>query len=191
MSLTRTPTNTLGLPLPNFTLPGTDHRTYSPRDFADAAVLVAVFTCNHCPYAQAVRPRLIRLWEQVKRQPVQFVAINSNDESSYALDSFLHMQESRFDYPFPYLRDETQDVARQFGAVCTPDIFVYSQSRVLAYRGRFDDDWKDESKVTAHDLADALTALVSRGVPARTQHPSMGCSIKWRIVRPLDILTSI
>ena len=92
------------------------------------------------------------------------------------------MKEERYNYPFPYLRDESQGAARAFGAVCTPDIFVYDRERKLAYRGRFDDNWKDESKITSHDLARALEALLTGQRPDPDQKPSMGCSIKWKRV---------
>lgn len=180
MALTYTPEPALGRPLPPFSLPGVDGMTYRESDFADAKILVVFFTCNHCPYAQATRPRLIKLAGTMRGQGVQFVAINANDETNYPEDSFEHMKEERYNYPFPYLRDESQEVARAFDAVCTPDIFVYDEKRTLAYRGRFDDNWKDETKVTRRDLANALEQLL-RGEGAPTeQFPSMGCSIKWK-----------
>ena len=167
-------------PAIEFTLPGTDDQTYSLADFQAAKALVVIFTCNHCPYAQAVRPTLIEIANQYAAEGIAFVAINPNDETSYPLDSLEHMREERYDYPFPYLRDATQEVAKAYGAVCTPDIFVYDGERKLAYHGRVNDNWQEPEKVTSHDLRDALEALLRKQRPNQEQHPSMGCSIKWR-----------
>jgi hypothetical protein len=113
---------------------------------------------------------------------VQLVAVCSNDAETYPDDAFdkLAARWREKEYGFPYLHDEAQEVARAFGAVCTPDIFVYDRDRRLAYRGRIDDSWKDETRVTRRELAEALEALVAGGKPAPEQRPSMGCSIKWR-----------
>ena len=113
---------------------------------------------------------------------MQLVGICSNDAETYPDDAFdqLAARWRARGYGFPYLHDEPQTVARAFGAVCTPDIFVYDRDRRLAYRGRIDDSWKDESKVTRRELATALDALLEGGKPGVAQRPSMGCSIKWR-----------
>jgi peroxiredoxin len=177
-----TPPPELGTPCPDFSLPAVDGKTYTQGDFAGAPVLCVMFICNHCPYVKAVEDRLIRLAAELGPRGVQFVAVCSNDAESYPDDAFDKLRDRWRDksYGFPYLHDEAQDVARAFGAVCTPDIFVYGRDRKLAYRGRIDDSWKDESKVTRRELADALEALLTgRPVPA-PQRPSMGCSIKWR-----------
>jgi peroxiredoxin len=177
-----TPPPELGAPCPGFSLPAVDGRRYSRDDFATHRVLCLMFICNHCPYVKAVEDRIIRLARAFEPQGVQFVAVCSNDAESYPDDAFDKLRDRWRDkgYGFPYLHDEAQDVARAFGAVCTPDIFVYDRSRRLAYRGRVDDSWKDESKVTRQELGDALEALVSGKMPSATQRPSMGCSIKWR-----------
>ncbi len=177
-----TPPPALGTPCPDFRLPAVDGQSYTRDDFTASPVLVVMFICNHCPYVQAVEDRLLRLGRALGPRGVAFVAICSNDARTYPDDAFDKLRDRWRDkgYGFPYLHDEAQDVARAFGAVCTPDIFVYDADRRLAYRGRIDDSWKDESRVTRHDLADALEALLAGGRPAPEQRPSMGCSIKWR-----------
>jgi hypothetical protein len=131
---------------------------------------------------KAVEDRIIRLARAFEGRGVQMVAICANDAEGYPDDAFDKLEErwQAKGYGFPYLHDEKQDVARAFGAVCTPDIFVYDRARKLAYRGRIDDSWKDESKVTRQELREALEALVAGQTPSGQQRPSMGCSIKWR-----------
>ena len=176
-----TPPPELGAPCPDFRLPAVDGRAYARDDFAASPVLVVMFICNHCPYVKAVEERLIGLRREYGARGVQLVGVCSNDAASYPDDAFdeLAARWRARDYGFPYLHDEAQSVARAFGAVCTPDIFVYDGARRLAYRGRIDDSWKDESKVTRRELAAALDALLAGDKPVATQRPSMGCSIKW------------
>lgn len=165
-----------------FSLKGTDERTYALETFSDARVLVVIFMCNHCPYIQACIDRLVALQRDFADRSVRFVGINSNDSTDYPEDNFEAMQaffiEKKMN--FPYLHDVAQQVAREYDAVCTPDIFAYDAQRKLQYHGRIDNNWKDASKVTSHELRDALDALVNGRVPGQVQHPSMGCSIKWR-----------
>jgi peroxiredoxin len=177
-----TPPAELGAPCPDFRLPAVDGRTYARDDFAGAPALVVMFICNHCPYVKAVEDRLIRLARELGPRGVRFVGMCSNDAETYPDDAFDKLAERWRErgYGFPYLHDERQTVARAFGAVCTPDIFVFDADRRLAYRGRIDDSWKDEGKVTTRELADALEALLAGKRPSATQRPSMGCSIKWR-----------
>ena len=179
MTLLHTPKAELGSAMPVFNLPGTDGKNYTPRNSQKAKALVVFFTCNHCPYAQAAKPQLEALAKEYNNQSIQFVAINSNDETEYAEDSFEKMREGKFNYPFPYLRDESQEVAKNFGAVCTPDIFVYDNERKLAYRGWINDNWQEPEKATTHDLKDAIEQLLKGEKPSTEQSPSMGCSIKW------------
>jgi peroxiredoxin len=166
---------------PDFELPATDGNSYSLASFDEADVLVVMFICNHCPYVKAVRQRLVELAEDKAAESVAFAAISSNDAKNYPEDSFDKMKEvaEEFGFPFPYLYDETQQVARKYGAVCTPDFFVFDEDRQLRYRGRLDDNWKDASKVTRHDLRDAIDTLLSGETPDADQVPSRGCSIKW------------
>ena len=171
----------LGSSCPDFQLPATDGNVYTRDDFAGAPVLVVMFICNHCPYVKAVEDRLVGLAREHTRG-VQFVAICSNDAVSYPEDAFDKLKERwRLKvYGFPYLYDESQSVAHAFDAVCTPDIFVYDRDRRLAYHGRVDDSWRDPTKVTRRDLADALEALLRGQRPSPDQIPSLGCSIKWK-----------
>ena len=173
----------LGTPAPDFELPATDGETYALSDFAEADVLVVMFICNHCPYVKAVRGRLVDLANELSDAPVAFAAINPNDAENYPEDDFEHMQEvaEEYDFPFPYLRDESQEVARAYGAVCTPDIFVYDEDRELAYRGRIDDNWKEPDQVERRALHEAIQTLLDGGRPdPDDQIPSQGCSIKWK-----------
>ena len=177
-----TPPAALGAACPSFRLPAVDGGTYALSDFAASPVLVIMFICNHCPYVKAVEDRLIQLARAYGPRGVQLVGVCANDAVTYPDDSFANLAARWREkaYGFPYLHDEPQAVARAFGAVCTPDIFVYDRDRRLAYRGRIDDSWKDESKVTRRELAAALDALLAGARPAAEQRPSMGCSIKWR-----------
>ena len=173
---------TLGSACPDFRLRAVDGRTYTRDDFGAAPVLVVMFICNHCPYVQAVEDRLIALAKRV-RAPTRCSSWGSapTTPATYPDDAFDKLAERWRNkaYGFPYLHDESQSVARAFGAVCTPDLFVFDEKRRLAYRGRIDDSWKDPAKVTRRDLADALTALLAGQAPAAEQRPSLGCSIKW------------
>jgi peroxiredoxin len=175
-----TPPADLGSKLPPFTLKAVDGRTLSDSDFQAEALLV-VFMCNHCPYAKAVEDRVINLAYAFASDKLQVVAICANDAAEYPEDAFPKLRErwEQKKMPFPYLHDETQEVARAFGAVCTPDFFLYESGRHLAYRGRLDDNWKEPSKVTRQELRDAIELVLQGKVPS-TQHPSMGCSLKWK-----------
>ncbi len=172
----------LGSRCPDFRLPAVDGKIYQRDDFAAAPVLVVMFICNHCPYVQAVEDRILALAREYGPRGVQLVGVCSNDAASYPDDGFERLRErwQRKQYGFPYLHDEAQTVGREFGAVCTPDIFVYDAPRQLAYRGRIDDSWKDPTKVSRRELASALDALLGGQAPAQPQHPSIGCSIKWK-----------
>ncbi len=168
----------LGSALPSFQLKNTDGKICTPKNFIDAKILVIVFTCNHCPYAQAVENRLLEFHKKYAKKNVQLVCINANDAENYPDDSFQNMQKKK--YPFPYLYDETQSTARIFQAQCTPDLYVYDGAQRLAYHGRFDDNWQNEKTVTSHDLEDAVKALLAGKMPSPDQKSSMGCSIKWK-----------
>ncbi|MDH5596757.1 MAG: thioredoxin family protein [Candidatus Peregrinibacteria bacterium] len=171
----------MGTPIIDFTLPATDGKTYSVGDFEDQEVLVVIFMCNHCPYVKAVIDRLIAIQEDYRGRGVQLIGINANDASRYPDDSFEAMQEwsAEKGINFVYLHDEDQGVARAYEAQCTPDIYVFDKARQLVYHGRVDDNWQEPEKVTQRDLRAALDAiLLGQLVPP--QHPSMGCSIKWK-----------
>jgi len=182
MALTQSNGMPLGKAAPEFSLPATDGRSYALADFSDAAVLVVVFTCNHCPYAMAVEDRLVEFQREFGARGVRLVAINSNDASKYPADSFEAMgQRARAKgFNFPYLFDESQAIAHAYDAACTPDIFVFDRDRKLTYNGRFDDNWQDPVKVTRRDLARAVECTLA-GTPVDLQVvPSMGCNIKWK-----------
>jgi peroxiredoxin len=172
----------VGTSAPAFSLPATDGNTYALDDFADAPVLVVVFTCNHCPYAIASEDRLIELARDYEGR-ARIVAINPNDARKYPDDSFESMvaRAKEKAFPFPYLRDEDQSVARAYDAACTPDIFVFDRDRKLVYNGRLDDNWKEPNKVTRRDLRSVIDAtLEGRAHGLAEVVPSMGCSIKWK-----------
>jgi len=170
----------LGTPAADFQLPGVDGKKYSLESFSDKGVLVVIFMCNHCPYVKAVLQRLIDL--QAETEGVQLVGINSNDAERYPDDSLENMQKVTKEkgINFPYLFDASQKTAKAYDAVCTPDIYVYGPERKLLYRGRIDDNWEHEEKVTQRNLKEALDCIVvGKEVPGE-QIPAMGCSIKWK-----------
>ena len=171
----------LGSALIPFSLPGTDGKTYSDASFKDARVLVVIFTCNHCPYAKAVEDRLVAIQRDYRDKGVALVAINPNDATKYPEDGFdaMKVRATEKSFNFPYLRDETQAIARAYDAACTPDLFVFDESRHLVYNGRIDDNWKEPENVTKHELRELLDATLA-GTQVDFEHvPSMGCSIKW------------
>jgi len=168
--------------LPYFELGGVDDEIHTPEEWADRKLLVVIFTCNHCPYAQAYEERLIALQKRYSVQSVQFVAINSNDSEGYPEDGFREMKkrakESGFNYP--YLRDKSQAVARKFGAACTPEAYLFDRHRICKYRGRIDDSWRDPSRVKEESLKEAISDLLAGKEPVITERPALGCSIKWK-----------
>jgi peroxiredoxin len=170
----------LGTPCPDFRLPGVDGRDWARDDFKAELLLVTVM-CNHCPYVQAVDDRINGLAKRFKDR-CEVVGINPNDAVAYPDDGFEAMKAraAAKGFSFPYLRDEDQSVARAFGAVCTPDFFLYDRARRLRYRGRLDDSWKDPAAVKDRDLERAIEALLAGREPDPAQRPSMGCSIKWK-----------
>jgi len=174
----------IGDAAPDFSLPGVDGKTHSLGSFALKKILVVVFTCNHCPYAQAYEDRLIELAQYYSVQGVQFVAINPNDASSYPADGFMEMKKraKKKRFPYPYLRDETQEVAKAYGAEVTPDVFVFDKNRLLCYRGRIDDNWRNREKVKEQSLKIAISTLLagSRLDPDVAEKPALGCSVKWK-----------
>ena len=181
MALTYTPENELGAACPDFTLKGTDLKNHSLKEFQNGKPLVVMFICNHCPYVKAIEDRLIELGHDLRKMEVNLVAICSNDSTDYPEDTFENLKKraEAKEYPFVYLHDETQDIAHKFGAVCTPDFFVYDSACKLSYRGRLDDSWKEPSKVTKRELFEAVKLLVKHQPAPTKQTPSMGCSIKW------------
>jgi len=172
----------LGTLCPDFHLPAVDGKKYRRDDFKDKQVLVVMFICNHCPYVMAVENRIIQLRREFEDKSVQFVGICANDPSDYPDDSFDNLKErwTQKQYAFPYLHDLEQTVAREFGAVCTPEFYVYGPDRKLTYHGRLDDNWQQADQVTRREMKEAIDSLLAGRKPDAKQTPSMGCSIKWR-----------
>jgi peroxiredoxin len=163
-------------------LKGVDGKTHSLSDYASSKVLVVVFTCNHCPYAQAYENRLVTLQNDFGDKSVQFVAINPNDDKFVPEDSFNNMVKRAKDksFSFPYLRDESQDVAHAYGATRTPHIFVFDEKRTLAYTGKIDDNWQNPDQVKKQYLREAIAALASGKRPPEAETYAIGCTIKWK-----------
>lgn len=181
MALTYTPQGQLGQSCPPFQLPAVDGRTFSREDLTAFRASVILFICNHCPYVQAIEDRMIALAKAYMPRQVGFFGICANDPTDYPEDAPEKLRErwETKQYGFPYLVDDSQSVAKAFGAVCTPDIFVYDNSLKLRYRGRFDDSWRNPAHVHKQELRDALDALLA-GRSIMEQVSSMGCSIKWK-----------
>jgi len=171
----------LGSPAVDFHLKAVDAKSYSLKDFGDRKALVIVFSCNHCPYVQAYEDRMVRLQRDYSGKGVTLVAINSNDDHDYPEDSFENMIRRAKDkgFNFPYLRDETQDVARKYGAICTPHVFAFDVQRTLQYKGRIDDN-RNAAAVKTHDLTNALDAMLAGRKPVVQETRPFGCSIKWK-----------
>ncbi len=182
MARTETPICDFGRPAPEFSLPGTDGKTYTLRDVRGPSGLLVMFICNHCPYVKAVRDRIIRDAKELKAHGIGTVAISSNDPTDYPEDSFENMKQlaAELNLPFPYLYDESQAVAKTYGAVCTPDFFGYNKDLKLQYRGRLDESRKESVPNARRELFEAMKQIAQTGHGPREQVPSMGCSIKWK-----------
>lgn len=178
-----TPVCDFDQPVVDFSLPGIDGKVWTPELARGEKGLLVMFICNHCPYVKAIRDRLVRDTRELQTLGINAVAIMSNDPAEYEEDSFENMQKvaEEFDFPFPYLLDETQEVAKAYGAVCTPDFFGYNQSMRLQYRGRLDASRKEAAAADVkRDLFDAMRQVAQTGHGPEQQIPSMGCSIKWK-----------
>jgi peroxiredoxin len=173
----------LGTKVPDFCLPDTEGRHFALDTVAGAPVLLVAFICNHCPYVKHIRTAFMQLAREYQVKGVVVVGINSNDAKAYPDDSPAKMVEEKrsVGYTFPYLIDETQEVAKAFSAACTPDFFVYDRDRRLAYRGQMDDSRPGNGKPNdGADLRAALDAVLAGRTPAPEQKPSVGCNIKWK-----------
>ncbi|MEW6466752.1 MAG: thioredoxin family protein [Pseudomonadota bacterium] len=179
----QTPVCNFGWKAPDFSLPSTDGRTVSLADVRGPRGTLVMFICNHCPYVQAILPRLLEDVRALQAEGIGVVAISSNDVSAYPEDSFEHMRtlaQTR-GFSFPYLYDESQAVARAYDAVCTPDFFGFNAALELQYRGRFDASRKEAApEGTRRDLLEAMLQVARTGEGPREQIPSIGCSIKWK-----------
>lgn len=183
MVLTETPICEFGKPAPDFKLTDCNGNEVTRDSIKGPSGLLVVFMCNHCPYVKALLPRFNGEIKQIQDLGIGVVAISANDTEQYPEDDLEHMQQlaKDYDFSFPYCLDETQDVARAFNAVCTPDFFGYDANLGLQYRGRFDSAGKNEpDENTKHELLDAMTMVTNTGKGPQSQTASMGCSIKWR-----------
>lgn len=183
MTLTPSIMPELGTPAPDFELMDTEGNRVRRSDFADAPGMLVVFMCNHCPYVKHIRRGLASFAEAYQKKRLAVVGINSNDASSYPQDSFEKMVEEKRQqaYTFPYLHDASQAVAKDYGAACTPDFFLYDGDGRLFYRGQFDDSRPgNDVPVSGKDLRAAAEALLDGRAAPREQKPSVGCNIKWK-----------
>ena len=178
---TSAPPAEAGMLAPPFELRGTDGRIHSLADLQGARATVVAFICNHCPYVKAVLPRLVRDARDLDAIGVRVIAINSNDARAYPEDAFERMVELAPALSFPYLHDKSQEVARAYGAVCTPDFFGFDAGLRLRYRGRLDASRKEAAPPgTRRDLFEAMRLIADTGAGPADQPQCIGCSIKWR-----------
>lgn len=171
----------IGESAPDFDLPAVDGKNYSLGDFADAKILIVVFSCNHCPYVIGSEDRMNVLQAEYAPKGVEMIVINSNETKNHPMDTFEHMvrRAEEKGFQFRYVRDESQDVARAYGALRTPHYFVFDADRKLGYTGRMDDNPREGGKETTHELRDALDAMLEgREPPVPVTNP-LGCNVKW------------
>jgi peroxiredoxin len=184
MALTPSNMLPLGTKAPDFTLYDTiTAQQYNLEQVRDENATVIMFICNHCPYVKHVQPELVRLARDYQKENVGFVAISSNDAESYPEDApeLMRKEAQKLNYPFPYLYDETQDVARAYHAACTPDFYVFDKDLKLVYRGQLDDSRPGNQKpLTGKDIRAALDDILHGNPVSEDQIPSQGCNIKWK-----------
>lgn len=183
MVSTYTPVCDFGAAAPDFELPGVDGKTWSLEACRGPRGLLVMFICNHCPYVKAINQKLVRDTAELASLGINSVAIMSNDPQDYPEDSFENMQAvaREHGYPFPYLLDETQEIARAYGAVCTPDFFGYNADLELQYRGRLDESGRQaDAGDVRRDLFLGMKQVAETGRGPQEQVASIGCSIKWR-----------
>jgi peroxiredoxin len=183
MALTETPVCDFGKPAIDFDLPGIDGRNWTLQACRGEQGTLVMFICNHCPYVKAIQQRMVRDTRELLDKGIRSVAIMSNDPADYPEDSFDNMKliAAQFDFPFPYLFDETQETAKAYSAVCTPDFFGFNAALELQYRGRLDDSRKDAAPEPARrELFEAMCRIAETGKGPADQIHSIGCSIKWR-----------
>ncbi len=182
MALMTTPPVENGWNAVDFSLPGVDGMTYNLADVKGEKGLVVMFICNHCPYVKAIVKKISATAKKLQENGIGVIAIMPNDVVNYPDDSFDNMKvfAAENDFSFPYVIDETQEIAKAYDAICTPDFFGFDQSLTLQYRGRFDSEGKSDAPAQKEELLDAMLEIAAgAGAPA-TQAPSMGCSIKWK-----------
>ena len=181
VSLT-TPPGQLGWLAPPFDLLGTDGRRHTRESTRGANGMVVMFICNHCPYVKAVVGKIVRDMAELRQHGVGSIAIMSNDPAAYPEDSFDNMKAfaAQHGFAFPYVLDPTQEMARTYGAVCTPDFFGFDRDLRLAYRGRLDASGRSSDPTASRELFAAMLGVARSGKAPGIQHPSIGCSIKWK-----------
>ena len=184
MALTKTPAVETGKTAPDFALKGVDGKTWT-RDMAKGTKgLLVMFICNHCPYVKAIAPRLAADARALQEKGIGVIAVMPNDVAAYPADSFENMQKfaTEHAFSFPYVIDETQEIAKAYGAVCTPDFFGYNADGDLQYRGRLDavNPSHPATPDTQKELLEAMLEIAEKGASTAEQIPSMGCNIKWR-----------
>ena len=172
----------IGEPAPDFDLPGVDGKNYSLASFADAKLLIVVFSCNHCPFVVGSEDRINALYADYRPKGVEMIAINSNETENHPTDSFEHMVERARakGFPFAYVRDDSQAVALAYGALRTPHFYVFDEQRKLRYTGRMDDSPRQAGQQTTRELFDALDALLAGGDPPVPATNPIGCNVKWK-----------
>ena len=172
----------LGAKAPDFSLPGVDGKDYSLASFADAEALIVLFACNHCPFVIGSEDRFNELYADYKDKGVALVSINSNEIDSHPTDSFEHMKERAAEkgFQFPYVRDDSQEVALAYGALRTPHFYLFDRAGKLRYTGRMDDDPRDPAGASTHELRDALDALLAGDEVAVPLTNPIGCNVKWK-----------
>ncbi|WP_019867829.1 thioredoxin family protein [Methylovulum miyakonense] len=183
MAALEPPVCDFGKPAPDFSLSGVDGRIWTLADCMGEKGLLVMFICQHCPYVKAIHDRILRDTRELQALGIASVAVMSNDTEAYPEDSFANMQQAArlHDYPFPYLLDETQEVAKAYGAVCTPDFFGYNAGFELQYRGRLDASRRETAPAdTIRELFEAMKTVAQTGHGPERQIASIGCSIKWK-----------
>ncbi len=183
MASTPTPVCDFGWKAVDFDLPGTDGKRHSLASARGPKGLLVMFICNHCPYVKAVLDRIVRDAAELESYGIGCIAVMSNDPTDYPEDSWDNMVQvaKRLNFPFPYVLDETQEIAKAYGAVCTPDFFGFNAGLELQYRGRLDESRKETAPTgVRRDLFEAMKQVALTGNGPRDQIPSIGCSIKWK-----------
>lgn len=183
MALTPSNMLDLGTLAPNFSLPGTDGRIVTLDNFKESKAMLVIFMCNHCPYVKHIRAGLALLAKDLQSLGVGVAGINSNDVRNYPQDNLENMTREieEAGYTFPYLMDETQETAKAYKAACTPDFFLFDQSRRLVYRGQMDDSRPGNGlPVTGRDIREAVDCILNNKPVTPNQKPSIGCNIKWK-----------
>ena len=165
-----------------FSLPGVDGDTHSLYEYQDKEAVAVIFTCNHCPYARAWEDRIVSIQSDYADRDIQVLAINANDADKYPDDGFPQMQQraEEKNFSFPYLQDESQELAAAYGAERTPEVFLLDSDRKLVYHGAVDDNYDDPNAVQEHYLRDAIEAVLSDEEPSTSQTRPVGCTIKWK-----------